>query len=93
MQDLGVEHDFRDTAKEPLSVAELRTLIGDRPLLDFLNPKSTPYRKMGLADRKVSKAEAIRLIRSDVNFLKRPIVVKGRTYVSGLDEAAYRALR
>jgi arsenate reductase-like glutaredoxin family protein len=87
-----VEHDFRDTVKEPLSAAELKALIGNRPLLDFLNPRSTPYRKRGLGDRKVSRAEAIRLIREDVNFLKRPIVVKGRTYVSGVDEDAYRKL-
>ena len=61
--------------------------------IDFLNPRSTPYRKLGLGDRKVSKAEAIRFICSDVNFLKRPIVVKGRTYVSGMDEEAYRGLK
>ena len=83
---MEIEHDFRDTVKEPMSTAELRALIGGRPLLDFLNPRSTPYRKLGLADREVSREEAIRFIRSDVNFLKRPIVVKGRTYVSGIDE-------
>ncbi len=93
MRELGVEHDFRDTVKEPMSAAELRALIGDRPLLDFLNPRSTPYRKLGLGDREVSRAEAIRFIRADVNFLKRPIVVKGRTYVSGTNEEAYRGLK
>ncbi len=93
MRDIGVEHDFRDTVKEPLSAAELRALLGDHPLFDFLNPRSTPFRKRGLKDRKISRTEAVRLIREDVNFLKRPIVEFGGQYVSGLDEEAYRALR
>ena len=92
LRELGVEHEFRDTVKEPLSAHELGALIGDRPLLDFLNARSTPYRKLGLGDRRVSKAEAIELIRKDVNFLKRPLVVKGRKYVGGVDEEAYRRL-
>ena len=87
-----MDHDFRDTAKEPLSAAEIGKLIGDGPVLDVLNARSTPFRKRGLDGARISKAEAIRLIREDVNFLKRPIVVKGKKKIVGRDEEEYRGL-
>ena len=84
--------EWRNTDKEPLSAAELAKLIGTREVADFLNPRSTPYKALGLGTRSVGKAEAIRLIRQDVNLLKRPLVVAGRRIIFGLDEQAYREL-
>jgi arsenate reductase-like glutaredoxin family protein len=92
LRELEVEYEFRDTAKEPLSAAEIGKLIGDGPVLDVLNARSTPFRKRGLDGKKISKAQAIRLIREDVNFLKRPILVKGKKKILGKDEEAYRKL-
>ncbi|MCA9752928.1 MAG: hypothetical protein KC591_12105 [Gemmatimonadetes bacterium] len=92
MRDLGIEYDWRDTVKEPLSRAEFEKLLGRRPVEEFLNPKSTPFRERGLAGRKISKSEAIGLMMEDVNFLKRPILVRGARYVFGFDEDAIRQL-
>jgi arsenate reductase len=92
LQELGVDHDWRDVGKEPLSRDELNKLIGSREVTDFLNPRSTPYRELGLKDKTVSKAQAIRLMVEDINLLKRPLAVKGSTYIFGFDEPAYRDL-
>jgi len=87
-----VETTWRDYDKEPLTEKELDRLIGDRPVEDFLNPRSVPFRKMGLKGKKIGKREAIRLMRKDMNLLRRPLAVKGKRYIFGLDEEAYRKL-
>ncbi len=92
MRELGIEYDFRDTAKEPLSAAELKRLVGKRPIEDFLNPRSTSYRKMGLKNRKISRTEAIRLMVEDGNFIRRPILISGSRAVFGFDDTVYREL-
>jgi arsenate reductase len=92
LQELNVDFTWRNYDKEPLSRAELEKLIGTRDLTPFINPRSTPYRELGLKDKKIGKAKAISLMLEDMNLLKRPLVVKGARYIFGLDEAAYREL-
>ena len=92
MQDLGVEFEWRDFVKNPLSKAELEKLIGNRPVEKFLNPRSTPFKELGLKGKKVSKNQAVPLMLKDMNLLKRPLLVKGNKYIFGLDEEAYRNL-
>jgi len=92
LSELDADYDFRDTAKEPLTRKELDELIGKRPFTDFINPRSPAYKKMGLADRKLSRAEAIGLMLEDVNLLRRPLLLKGRKLIFGHDEEAIRSL-
>lgn len=92
MQELRIATEWRNYDKAPFTVEELEELIGDRPVADFLAARSPSYKALGLAERKISKAEAIRLILKDINLLKRPLVVKGSTYIFGLNETAYRKL-
>lgn len=87
-----METEWRDFDKAPLTRKELESLIGDRPVEDFLNPRSIPFRERGLKGKKIGKREAIRLMREDMNLLRRPLAVKGNTYIFGLDEEAYRRL-
>jgi arsenate reductase len=91
--DLGVELDERDYAKNPLSEAELHALFDDAGLdpRDFLNPKSPAYKAMGLRDKQLSSAEAIKLMARDVNLIKRPLVIAGKTVIAGFDRDRLRA--
>jgi arsenate reductase-like glutaredoxin family protein len=91
--DLGVELDERDYAKNPLSEAELKALFGDAGLdpRDFLNPKSPAYKKMGLRDKKLTVPETIKLMAHDPNLIKRPIVIAGKTVIAGFDRDRLRA--
>ena len=89
---LGVEFDWRDYGKHPFSAAELTDLIGRRKIGDFINPRSTPYRNLGLADSKLSKSQAIDLMLEEVNLFKRPLLVVGAEYVFGFDRRRYEEL-
>ncbi len=84
--------EWRDYDKDPLDKKELESLIAKRPVEDFLNPRSTPYKALGLKGKKVSKAKAVALMLDDMNLLKRPLVVKGSHYIFGFSEDEYRKL-
>lgn len=89
---LGVEFDWRDYGKQPFTAAELSRLMGRRKIEDFINPRSTPYRNLGLSASKLSKAQAVDLILEEVNLLKRPLLVAGSEYVFGFDKGRYQEL-
>ncbi len=90
--ELKVELDERDYARNPLSEAELKELFKGLDPREFLNPKSPAYKEMGLKDRKLSAAEAIKLMAKDPNLIKRPIVVAAGKLVAGFDRERLREL-
>lgn len=90
--ELGVELDERDYAREPLSAAELKLLFAGRDPRDFLNPKSPAFKAMGLKDRRLTAPEALGLMAKEPNLLKRPLVVAGGEIVAGFDRERLRAL-
>lgn len=92
MQRKGVELELRDLTREPLTVAELDALIGDRDYRLFLNPKNELYRKRKMKQNPPSRAEALRLMAQEPNLIRRPIVLRGRQMVLGYDEEALNKL-
>ena len=90
--DLGLELDERDYAKNPLSEAELKVLFSDAGLdpRGFLNPKSPTFKAMGLREKKLTESEAIKLMASDLNLIKRPLVIAGKTVIAGFDRDRLR---
>jgi arsenate reductase-like glutaredoxin family protein len=89
--ELGVELDERDYAKNPLSVAELKELFAGLDPRDFINPKSPAFKAMGLKGKTLSAAEAIKLIAGEPNLIKRPLVIAGKTIIAGFDRERLRA--
>jgi arsenate reductase-like glutaredoxin family protein len=92
LQKKGIELEMRDLGKQPLTVAELDMLIGDRDYRLFLNPKSELYRKRKMKQNPPSRAEALRLMAQEPNLIRRPLVIKGKQIVLGYDEAALKKL-
>ncbi len=90
--ELKVELDERDYAKNPLGEAELKELFKGLDPREFLNPKSPAYKEMGLKDKRLSAAEAIKLMAKDPNLIKRPIVVAAGKLVAGFDRERLRQL-
>jgi arsenate reductase len=90
--ELQVELDERDYAKQPLSAAELKALFAGRDPRDFLNPKSLAFKAMGLKGKKLTAAEALALMAREPNLIKRPLVVADGEIVAGFDREALRAL-
>ena len=90
--DLGIEPAERNYAKQPFTVTELQEIFEGRDPRDFINPKSTPYKTMGLAGKTLSRDEALKLMADDPNLLKRPITIVGSEFVVGFDRVRLRAL-
>ncbi len=84
--------ELRDLTAERLSAEELDQLIGARDYRMFLNPRNDLYRKMNMAEKPPSRAEAIKLMAKEPNLIRRPIVIRGGQIVLGYDEEALRKL-
>jgi regulatory protein spx len=87
-----VELEERDYGKSPLNENELRQIIGDDPITDFLNTRTALYRERNMKAQAPSKDEAIALMLRDQNLLRRPILVKGRKKVVGSNEKEIKEL-
>jgi arsenate reductase-like glutaredoxin family protein len=88
LQAKKVDFEGREYGKKPLSEIELREIIGDRPIENFLNTRTPLYREKKMKQKTPSKDEAIKLMIKDPNLLKRPVIIKGKTRLTGFDEAA-----
>ncbi len=92
MQNKKARVQEREYGKDPLTEDELREIVADVPVAEFLNPRNALYRERNMKQQPPSKEEAIRLIVREQNLLKRPILVKGKKRVLGFDDAALKGL-
>jgi arsenate reductase-like glutaredoxin family protein len=83
-----VDFEEREYSKSPLSEKELRDIIGDLPIENFLNTRTPLYREMKMKQSPPTKSEAIKLMLKDPNLLRRPVIIKGATVLTGFDEKA-----
>ena len=67
-------------------------MIGDRDYRIFLNSRNELYREMNMKESPPSRQEAIRLMSKHPNLIRRPILVKGKEIVLGLDREAMQKL-
>ena len=87
-----VSFDSRDLDKERLTQDELDELIGERDYKEFLNTRNELYRNRNMKEHPPSRAEAIKLMASEPNLIRRPLLIRGSRIIFGFDEAAYREL-
>ena len=92
MQAQKVDFEEREYGKSPFTEKELRDLIGDAPIEMFLNTRTPLYREKNMKQKPPSKDEAIKLMLKDPNLLKRPVIVKGKTKLTGFNESEVKAL-
>lgn len=92
MQAEKVEFEEREYGKNPLSERELRDIIGDGPIENFLNTRTPLYREKKMKQRPPTKEQAIQLMLKDPNLLKRPVVIKGKVRLAGFVETEMRTL-
>jgi arsenate reductase-like glutaredoxin family protein len=90
--ELGAQLESRDLDKQRLTETELDELIGSRDYKEFLNTRNELYRSRNMKDHPPSRAEAIKLMATEPNLIRRPIVIRGSRMVLGFDEEAYRKL-
>ncbi|MBN8723419.1 MAG: Spx/MgsR family RNA polymerase-binding regulatory protein [Acidobacteria bacterium] len=88
----GVSMKERDLAKKPFTKVEISALVARRDIFSFINPKSTPYKALGLKDKNLTEEEAINLLAQEVNLFKRPFIIKGDMVLFGFSLAEYQKL-
>jgi len=88
--ELGVELDERDYAKQPLTEAELRDLFKGAEPRDYINPRSPAFKSMNLKDKTLTAEQAVKLMAQEPNLLKRPLTISGRKIIAGFDRDALR---
>jgi len=92
LEKTGLEIEFRDLGTQRLSIEELDRLIGDRDYRRFLNTRNALYRERKMGQNPPSRAEALRLMASEPNLIRRPVVMRGDRLVLGFDEEALKNL-
>ena len=92
MQSQGAELEEREYGKQPLTENELEAIIGSGPVKDFLNTRTPLYRERKMKDNPPTREEAIQLMLTDQNLLRRPVTIKGKRKVAGFEEAALKAI-
>ncbi len=80
----------RDLGKQPLSVKELRELIGDQDYRLFLNPRNELYRTRKMKTNPPPKEEALTLMAKEPNLIRRPIMQVGKKLYVGFDEIRWK---
>ena len=83
--ELAVELDERDYAKQPLSESELKDLFKAVDPRDYINPKSPAFKKMNLKGKTITPEQALKLMAQELNLIKRPLTVAGRKIIAGFD--------
>ena len=86
MQTHKINFEEREYGKNPFSEKELREIIGDEPVENFLNTRTPLYREKNMKQKPPSKDEAIRLMLKDPNLLKRPVFIRGKKKLTGFKE-------
>lgn len=92
MQSNKIAFEEREYGKNPFSEKELREIIGDEPIEDFLNTRTSLYREKNMKQKPPSKDDAIRLMLKDANLLKRPVFIKGKKKLTGFNETQVKEL-
>ena len=89
--ELAVELDERDYAKQPLSEAELKDLFKAVDPRDYINPKSPALKAMNLKGNAITPEQALKLMAQEPNLIKRPLIIAGRKIIVGFDRDQLRA--
>ena len=89
--ELHVELDERDYAKQPLGLTELKELFAGVDPRDYINPKSPAFKTMGLKGKTLTAAQALKLMSDEPNLIKRPLVITGKTIIAGFDRDRFRS--
>jgi Spx/MgsR family transcriptional regulator len=90
--ELGVELEERDYAKQPLKETELKDLFKEVDPRDYINPKSPAFRSLNLKGKPLTSQQALKLMAQEPNLIKRPLTIEGRKIIVGFDRDQLRKI-
>ena len=94
LEDNGITYTARHIKEDRPSFEELERWQAEsgRELKKFFNTSGLLYKSMGLKDKLpgMSAEEQLRLLATDGMLVKRPLIVRGRTVLTGFNEKEWR---
>ena len=81
----------RDFFKETFSEAELREVLGDRPIRDVFSFRSPSFKVMGLDPDGLTDDDLIGLMLKEPRLVRRPLVRLGSELIVGANEKSLTA--
>jgi arsenate reductase-like glutaredoxin family protein len=88
--ELAVDLDERDYAKQPLNETELKDLFKAVDPRDYINPKSPAFKSLNLKGKTLTAEQALKLMAREPNLIKRPLTIAGRQIIAGFDRDQLR---
>lgn len=85
--------ELRNLDADRLTAEDLDRLIGDRDYREFLNSRNELYRKRNMKERPPTRVEALKLMATQPNLIRRPVVIAGKEIILGYDEPKLKALK
>ncbi len=82
----------RDYTRQPLTAAEITTILATHASAPFLNTRHATYKERGWGDQLPPRDELIKAIIVEPNLLRRPITRRGQQVVIGFEQARLRQL-
>lgn len=93
MLERGFDGEMRDVKRDPLSLAELDALVGERDIGEYVNFRNARARELGWKASPPGRDEALAEMAAECNLHRRPILVVADEHLVGWDEAeAFRIL-
>ena len=97
LDDNGISYTERHIKEQNPSYEELKYWyeISGLPLKRFFNTSGLLYKSMGLKDKlaAMTEEEQLRLLASDGMLVKRPLMVKENTVLTGFKEVRWEVLK
>ena len=89
VEERGGSLEMRDLFKAPLSVEELRALLGGRPAATIFAARSPTVKKLGLDPSTLDEERMLALMAEHPTLIRRPLLVRNGELIVGFDRPAY----
>lgn len=89
MEAQGIEFEFINVKKEPLTLDELSDLEFKVGIDVLVNKRGSTYRNLGLKDKELSTKEMLEVLEQNQSMIKRPVLVYENAVLVGYDEEAF----
>jgi len=92
IEDAGVRLVVRDLKTNPLSFEELDRMFGYNSLINFLNPLSKDFAKLGLENGLPERRELLKMMAEHPGIVRVPIIRNARLLTVGCDRKVISAM-
>ncbi len=92
VEKLAPKATIRNYAKDALTRKEIDALLAVAPVADIINTRHKVAKENGWKEKAPSKTAFAKALMAEPNLIRRPILVKGKSFVVGKDLEGIRKL-